>query len=74
MVIRFIDVGRRKMSWDVTVDDSLEPDDVATVLFRSVRVERCIASQDVEVAWDAESGTGAVYAGGRQVGTIQKVG
>ena len=65
------DVGRSKKSSTIEVADDCEREWVAAAIYDEVCRMKALMSRDVDCIWDPETRTGAVYAGGRPVGTVE---
>ncbi len=73
MKIRIYDVGRNKMESTIEVNDDCDRDWVAAAIHKEVKRMKAMMSRGVEVTWDPFHGRGAVYAGGRAVGSAEVV-
>lgn len=73
MKIRIYDVGRDKMESTIEVNDDCDRDRIAAAIYKEVKRMKALMSRDIEVQWVADEGEGAVYAGGRHVGSAEVV-
>jgi hypothetical protein len=72
--LRIYDLGRAKKSAQFVVDDRLDADDVAREIYRAVRRMKALMSKSYECTFDAEKGTGEIWAGDRIVGHVETLG
>ena len=64
--------GRNKLSWSVETRDDADADTVAAHVYKSVLNKRALMSRDVWVSYDAEKGTGTIFAGMHLVGCFRR--
>ena len=75
MKIAFQNVGRGKKCWAADIDDSGSADEIATLIYREVRVHGNLASQNMDIEYNEETWTGTIIVGGfRPVGSFAPVG
>lgn len=66
MLVKFENVGRSQMTWDEQMR-ALTPSAILSVL----RKRKALASRYIDLDFDANTGKGEIYAGGRLVGTFR---
>lgn len=65
MIIKFIDVGRRKKSWTLETERIKDGE-----IFSSIKKNGGLISKGIDFDLDEETGTGVIFAGERAVGKI----
>jgi len=66
MKIKFIGIGRNKLSWETELPNAAE-----ITICREVEAKRALMSRDIQAIHDNETNSGRIYAGMRPVGTYQ---
>jgi hypothetical protein len=73
MVLRFVDVGREKKTFEAFVSD-IDPPTQERQIGNAIKKSKALRSSDFEWTFDFETGEGAIFVGfGRQVGRIEVV-
>lgn len=70
MKIRIFDVGRARKSTTIDIDDG-PADYIARAIHLAVKRMKAVASRDIEVTWDKDTGKGSIYAGAHCVGSSE---
>lgn len=73
MILRFVDVGREKKTFEAFVSDIDERTQERQIA-SAIKKSKALRSSDFDWELDLDSGTGGIYVGfGRRVGSIEVV-